>query len=146
MDKLPTQLRWSEFVAALKDLKYRPLKSKRGSARQFERISDGEILTFHEPHGGNPLPTGTLSEYLRKLKISREKLEEALARSSSPVPAQDEERFRRGVDAEGVITSNCMMCYAVVGQSRNEDEVRAAEDAHPCWLPPALELAAVDTD
>jgi hypothetical protein len=30
------------------------------------------VVTFHEPHGKDPLREGTLREYLRKLKLSRE--------------------------------------------------------------------------
>lgn len=143
MDKLPTQLRWSEFVAALKNLKYKPLKSKRGSARQFERISDGEVVTFHEPHGGSALPPGTLSEYLRKLRVSREKFDEALVRAKGSETRTDE-KFRRAVDTDGTIISNCLRCFMVVGKSKREDEVKAAEDAHPCWVLPAEGVGVSD--
>lgn len=73
MAKLPTQLPWRKFVAILKSLGYTELPSKGGSARNFhnpQRIP--ELVTFHEPHGGDTLRQGTLSEYLRKLDLSRE--------------------------------------------------------------------------
>ncbi len=135
MDKLPTQLRWSEFVAALKYLNYRPLKSKRGAARSFERLADGEIVTFHEPHGGDTLRKGTLSEYIRKLGITREEFDEALSGAAQKNEA-DDERFRRTVEPDGTIVSNCMLCLGVVKKSKDEEEVNAAEAAHSCWLLP----------
>src|ERR1039458_8441684 len=35
MSEFPTQLPWRRFACLLRDLGYRPLKSHRGSARQF---------------------------------------------------------------------------------------------------------------
>lgn len=137
MDKLPTQLRWSEFVAALKYLKYKPLKSKRGAARNFERLSDGEVVTFHEPHGGDTLRQGTLSEYIRKLGITRKEFDEALSGAAAQTVVAEDERFRRTLESDGTIVSNCMLCFGLVKKSKSEDEVIAAEAAHPCWLLPA---------
>ena len=49
------------------------MKSSRGSARAFHSPSrDPDVVTFHEPHGKDSLREGTLREYLRKLKLSRE--------------------------------------------------------------------------
>jgi hypothetical protein len=138
VDKLPTQLKWSEFVAALRYLKYKPLKSKRGAARHFERLADGEVVTFHEPHGGDTLRQGTLSSYIRNLGITREEFEVALSggvASGKYVP--DDERFRRSTDSDGTIVSNCAMCFELVKKSKIEEEVTAAEAAHPCWLVPS---------
>ena len=133
MDKLPTQLRWSEFVRALKRRGLKQLKSKRGAARQFERASDGEIFTFHEPHGGGTIPPGTLSEYLRKLDLTREEFEVLLV-GQSDQPAAEDERYKRSFQSDGTIVSNCLKCLDIVEKSKNEAEVIAAEAAHPCWL------------
>lgn len=73
MGKLPTQLPWRRFVAILKSLGYQETKSKGGSARSFYNPErDPDLVTFHEPHGGDTIRQGTLSEYLRKLKLSRD--------------------------------------------------------------------------
>ncbi|MGB9028961.1 MAG: type II toxin-antitoxin system HicA family toxin [Acidobacteriaceae bacterium] len=136
MNKLPAQLRWSEFVGALKRRGLKQLKSKRGAARQFERASDGEIFTFHEPHGGGTIPPGTLSEYLRKLELTRVEFEGLLLAQSEPLVAE-EERYRRSSEPDGTIVSNCLKCFGIVGKSKTEAEVIAAEATHPCWLLPA---------
>jgi predicted RNA binding protein YcfA (HicA-like mRNA interferase family) len=135
LSKLPTQLKWSQFVAALKQLKYRELASKGGSARHFERLSDKVILTFHQPHGNNTIPTGTLSEYLRKLGLTREELDMAL-RGRQGAEIAEEDRFRRSVDSDGTIISNCSKCLEVVTKSKIEDVVLAAETAHSCYPAP----------
>ena len=73
MAKLPTQLAWRKFVAVLKALGYQEMKSGQGSARNFHNPNrDPQLVTFHEPHKGDNLRQGTLSEYLRKLKIGRD--------------------------------------------------------------------------
>lgn len=133
MGKLPTQLRWSEFVAALTSplLGFKQLPSKGGSARHFQRLSDGEILTFHEPHGGDTLRQGTLREYLRHLKLTREQFEDCLSRPSINL-AEEEEAYRRSLDNDGTIVSNCMNCFAIVAKSKIEDEIIAAEASHTC--------------
>jgi len=57
----------------LKSLGYEEMKSGQGSARNFHHPKrDPELVTFHEPHKGGTLRPGTLSEYLRKLKIGRD--------------------------------------------------------------------------
>jgi HicA toxin of bacterial toxin-antitoxin, len=131
VSKLPTQLRWSEFVSALERLKLKELPSKRGSARHFQRLSDSEILTFHEPHGKGTIKQGTLSEYLRKLEITREQFEDALYPQITLMESS-EERFRRSSDSDGTIISNCMRCFEVVLRSKLEEEILAAEAAHAC--------------
>lgn len=129
MRKIPTQLRWPEFVALLKSQGFIELPSKRGSARHFQRLRDGEIFTFHEPHGGDSIRQGTLAEYLRKAEIDPEELwrvpEEASRQS-------DEEPYRRSVEADGTNVSNCTSCFAVVMKSKNEEDGLAAEAAHTC--------------
>jgi hypothetical protein len=70
---LPAQLQWREFLCVLAQLDYKQLKNKRGSARSFYNPErDPPIVTFHEPHGKNPIRAGTLREYIGKLKLSKE--------------------------------------------------------------------------
>ena len=133
MSKLPTQLKWSQFVRALTNLKYQQLKSKSGSARHFQRTADGEILTFHEPHGGATLKQGTLTEYLRHMKVNREEFKGALSGAIEVAAMEEERRYRRTVRADGPIISNCTRCFNVVGESTIEEEVIAAELSHPCY-------------
>jgi len=72
-DALPVQLTWREFLCVLCQLKYKQLKNKRGSARSFHNPDrDPALVTFHEPHGKNPIRAGTLREYIGKLKLSKE--------------------------------------------------------------------------
>jgi len=134
VSKLPTQLKWAQFVAALTNLQYKQLKSKGGSARHFQRLSDGAILTFHEPHGGDTLRQGTLTEYLRHMDVSREEFIQALEGRTSLAAASEEERFKRVLDSDGTIISNCNECFARVMRSKIEEEVAAAEAGHPCYL------------
>jgi predicted RNA binding protein YcfA (HicA-like mRNA interferase family) len=73
MSKLPTQLPWRKFVRVLQSLGYAEMKSKRGAARSFFCSSrDPQVVTFHEPHGGDNIKQGTLTEYIRKLKLERD--------------------------------------------------------------------------
>jgi predicted RNA binding protein YcfA (HicA-like mRNA interferase family) len=73
MTKLPAQLAWRDFLKVVEKLGYKPLPNGRGSARSFHNPNaDPPIVTFHEPHGKDPIRDGTLREYLRKLKISRD--------------------------------------------------------------------------
>jgi predicted RNA binding protein YcfA (HicA-like mRNA interferase family) len=130
--KLPTQLKWSDFVEVLKTLKCEQLRSKGGSARHFKRLRDGEILTFHQPHGSDTLRQGTLSEYLRKLGITRDQFEDALSPVIDAVAAGEDELYRRAIDSDGTIISNCARCFAVILKSTIEEEVLAAEMAHVC--------------
>ena len=70
MAKLPTQLPWRKFVAILKSLGYTAMKSGQGAARNFHNPNrDPNVVTFHEPHKGDTIRQGTLSEYINKLKI-----------------------------------------------------------------------------
>lgn len=79
MSKLPTQLEWRRFVAAAKVLGYEQLPSSGGSARNFYNPNrEPAVVTVHEPHKGDTIKQGTLSEYLRKFHISREQFFEAL--------------------------------------------------------------------
>ena len=71
MTKLPTQLKWSRFVCALKGLGYRELSSGSGSARTFYSETKDHVVTFHQPHGNDTLRQGTLASYIRKLEIDR---------------------------------------------------------------------------
>lgn len=73
MPGLPAQLPWRRFVCVLKSLGYQELSSKAGAARSFHNPNgQPPVVTFHEPHKGDTLRLGTLSEYLRKLQLSRE--------------------------------------------------------------------------
>jgi hypothetical protein len=117
---LPTQLKWNLFVRALKTLKYKQLPSK-------------DPVTFHEPHGNDTLRQGTLTEYLRKLKISREEFDLALAGLDAQRQASvDEERFRRTSLPNGNIVSNCMTCFNLVADAPLEEIIIAAELEHVC--------------
>jgi hypothetical protein len=130
VDKLPTQLKWDLFTAALKRLGLKKLPNKRGAARHFQRLSDGEVFTFHEPHGNDTIRQGTLTEYLRKLNVTREELEAALYPSSQTSGADD--LFKRTIEADGTIISNCTKCLNVVFRSKLAEEVAEAEAAHAC--------------
>jgi predicted RNA binding protein YcfA (HicA-like mRNA interferase family) len=71
--KLPSQLPWRRFVCVLSKLGYKPMKSGHGSARAFYSPSrEPAVATFHEPHGKDSLREGTLREYIRKLRLTRE--------------------------------------------------------------------------
>ena len=53
MSGFPTQLPWRRFACLLRDLGYRPLKSHRGSGRQFfNPTRRPNLVSFHEPHPG----------------------------------------------------------------------------------------------
>lgn len=64
----------------VKKLGYEPSKhKKRGSARDFVNLSaDPPVATFHEPHGKDTIPRGTLGSYVNKLKITKERFVELL--------------------------------------------------------------------
>ena len=137
MDRLPPQLKWGPFVAALEKLGYRLFKSHPGSARTF--VSDKREpteITFHQPHDSNPIRLGTLSEYLRKLKVDRDAFADLLYGNQNVKAIEDEEKFRRSLESSGHIVSNCNKCYEIVARSMVEAEVLAAEAAHPCFLTP----------
>ncbi len=138
MDKLPTQLRWAQFVKALEKLGYTLSKSLAGAGRTF--VSKTRVpyeVSFHEPHGGKPIPNGTLSEYLRKLKLTRDEFFALLAREKNAQRSTQEEseQFRHYTDDNGLITSVCGKCFEKVVQSIHLHEVEAAEAVHPCYLP-----------
>lgn len=79
MGKLPTQLQWRKFVAVLKALGYEQMKSGQGSARNFYNPNrHPHVVTFHEPHKGDNIRQGTLSEYLRKLLLDRDEFSRIL--------------------------------------------------------------------
>ena len=136
MDKLPSQLKWAQFLTALEKLDYKLYKSHPGSARTFvSKTRKPSEVTFHEPHGTSPIRAGTLREYLRKLEVSRDELSMLLYNSSDSSRAEEDERFRRSTESSGHIVSNCTKCFDVVARSLVESEVLAAEEAHPCFQP-----------
>lgn len=135
MDKLPTQLRWAQFVRVLEELGYKKSKNVAGVGRTFtSNTRTPKVVSFHEPHGSSPIPHGTLSEYLRKLQISRDKFFSLFEGSQQQSAETDEDRFKRYTDGSGLITSVCAKCFCNVIQSVHAHEVDAAEAAHPCFL------------
>lgn len=80
MNEFPKHLGWREFTLVLKQLGYEPSKhKKRGSARDFVNVErDPPVVTFHEPHGKDTIPRGTLGMYVSKLKLSKEQFLELL--------------------------------------------------------------------
>ncbi|MBZ5572901.1 MAG: type II toxin-antitoxin system HicA family toxin [Acidobacteriia bacterium] len=82
MPAIPTQLPWRRFVCLLRDLGYRPLKSRRGSMRQFFcPTRSPNLVSFHEPHSGDTLHKGTLNDCLRKLRLNPDEFAQLLGRS-----------------------------------------------------------------
>jgi hypothetical protein len=75
-----------------------------------------------------------LTEYLRKLQISREQFVAALEGGDleSSDDGDSDENFRRSIKSDGTIVSNCMRCFQVVADSSLEEEVETAESAHVC--------------
>jgi hypothetical protein len=120
----------------LDKLDYHQSKNSAGVGRTFtSKTREPEVVSFHEPHGSDTIRQGTLSEYLRKLQISREaffSLLEGLQQENSEI---EEDRFKRYTDPSGLITSMCTKCFGKVVQSVHIHEVDAAEAAHPCFLP-----------
>jgi predicted RNA binding protein YcfA (HicA-like mRNA interferase family) len=81
MSAIPPQLPWRRFVCVLRDLGYRPLKSHRGSLRQFFcPTRSPNLVSFHEPHTGDTLNKGTLNDCLRKLRLSPDEFAQLLGR------------------------------------------------------------------
>jgi hypothetical protein len=120
----------------LEKLGYVKSKNVAGVGRTFtSKTRTPKIVSFHEPHGSNPVPNGTLSEYLRKLQISREEFFRLFEGSQQERPETDEDHFKRYTDESGLITSVCAKCFCKVIQSVHAHEVDAAESAHPCFLP-----------
>lgn len=135
MDKLPTDLKWAQFVKVLAKLGYRLSKSRAGSGRTFvSKTRTPSEFSCHEPHNNNPYPVGTLSEYLRKLNISRDFFLDLFEDEKANLTTE-EERYKRYTDGAGVITSVCCKCFEKVIQSLHEHEVDAAEASHPCFQP-----------
>ena len=136
MDKLPPQLKWAQFVKVLEKLDYEPEKNSSGSARTFvSKTRAPAVVTFHEPHGGDPIRPGTLRENLRKLNIDRERFFELLGRDSRSPEGEilkEEDRYTR-YSQNGIVTSLCNKCFATVIQSAQEQEIDSAEAAHPCF-------------
>lgn len=143
MDKLPTQLRWAQFVRVLEKLGYRLSKNLAGSGRTFiHQTRIPQEVSFHEPHR-RPIPNGTLTEYLHKLKLSRKEFFSLLNGEESGVAAEDDDadRFKHYTGPDGLITSVCSRCFEKVSQSFHLHEVENAEAVHPCYLP---EIASAD--
>ena len=81
MAAMPTQVPWSRFICVLRELGYRPLKSHRGSLRQFFcPTRSPNLVSFHESHSGETLHKGTLSDCLRKLRLSADEFAQLLER------------------------------------------------------------------
>jgi hypothetical protein len=71
MPELPTEVPWRRFVCVLRKLDYAPQKGKAGSARSFINLGRiPNVVSFREPHPGQPLRRTMLREYLRKLLLS----------------------------------------------------------------------------
>lgn len=80
MSGFPTQLPWRRFVQLLRNLGYRPLKSHRGSVRQFiNPTRNPNLVPFHEPHSGDTLHKATLYDSLRSFSSGRVNLFSYLA-------------------------------------------------------------------
>lgn len=81
MSAIPPQLPWRRFVCVLRDLGYRPLKSHRGSLRQFLcPTRDPNLFSFHEPHSGEMLHKRALPDCLRRLQLSQDDFTQLLGR------------------------------------------------------------------
>jgi hypothetical protein len=130
LSKLPTQLKWSIFVAALKALKYKQLPSKGGSARHFQRGNEDPV-TFHQPHGNDTLKQGTLAMYMRFLDTDIDKFLAAVDGERKNEETLDE-RFRRTLLGNGSIISHCCECCNPVITSFDSGEIEMAELSHVC--------------
>ena len=81
MSGFPTQLLWRRFAWLLRDLGYCPLKSYRGSVRQFFNPTlSPNLVSFHEPQPGDTLHKATLNDSLRKLQRSPDEFVQLLWR------------------------------------------------------------------
>jgi predicted RNA binding protein YcfA (HicA-like mRNA interferase family) len=81
MSAIPPQLPWRRFLCLLRDLGYRPLKSHRGSLRQFYcPTRSPNLVSFHEPHSGDTLHKGTLNDCLHKLRLGPDEFAQLLGR------------------------------------------------------------------
>ncbi len=67
--KKPTRadIRWSEFVKALKEVGYF-LDKKKGVQCSFKHDTIKEKLFIHEPHGSNNIPKSDIDRIRDKLK------------------------------------------------------------------------------
>jgi hypothetical protein len=74
MVQLPAHLTWEQLLCVASKLGYVASKhKKRGSARDFVNTDrDPPVVTFHEPHGNQTIPRGTMGLYISKLKLSKE--------------------------------------------------------------------------
>jgi hypothetical protein len=81
MSGFPTQLPWRRFLGLLRDLGYRPLKSYRGSVRQFSKPRRSpNAVSFRESHSGDTLNKAILYDSLRKLQLSPDEFVQLLGR------------------------------------------------------------------
>ncbi len=81
MSAISPQLQWRGFLCFLRDLGDRLLKSHRGSRRQFFcPARSPNLISFHEPHPGDTLHKGTLSDCLHRLRLSSDEFAQLLRR------------------------------------------------------------------
>ncbi len=81
MSAIPTQPPWRRFVWVLRDLGYRPLKSRGRSLRQFFCPSrNPNVVSFREPHPGDTLHKATLYDSIHKLQLSPDDFVQLLRR------------------------------------------------------------------
>ena len=60
-------------MCVMKAFGYDQLPGGKGSARSFYNPNrEPDVVTVHEPHGGDTLRQGTLTEYIRKLDTDRD--------------------------------------------------------------------------
>ena len=80
--QLPKQLRWSDFVRAVRAAGYDGPKNRgNGSIRHFVHPTRlPRLVTFHEPHPSSFIPPGSLRAYVDKLKLTNEEFLALLAR------------------------------------------------------------------
>jgi hypothetical protein len=80
MVQLPAHLTWKQLLQVLNKLEYEPSKHvKRGASRDFINPKrDPCVVTFHEPHGNDSIPRGTMGLYIKKLKLTKERFVQLL--------------------------------------------------------------------
>jgi predicted RNA binding protein YcfA (HicA-like mRNA interferase family) len=80
MVQLPSHLTWKQLCCIVEHLGYKPAKhKKRGSARDFVNTDrDPAVVTFHEPHGNQTIPRGTMALYINKLRLTKESFAQLL--------------------------------------------------------------------
>jgi len=139
-DDLPNQLKWRKFCAVLTRLEYKPGKSHGGSSRNFFRLPNAkkdprlpELVTFHKPHGSDPIRPGTLRSYINKLHLKHNEFLDLLGGVVDEDEVKEtEEQFVRRVGPDGKIASNCAICLNPVANSIDELDVITAELDHRC--------------